>query len=54
MIRHQQGVEEPPDLDEEDEKLLDQAWKTVTEWSPAYQPGSKTRVPTDILGWGRK
>jgi hypothetical protein len=45
-------VENPPDLTEEDERLLDKAWSAVNEWKPAHAVRTS---PSDItvLGWGK-
>lgn len=46
-------VEEPDVLTEQDERLLDRAWKTIREWSP---PARKETPPpkTVVFRGGRK
>lgn len=44
-------VETPPELTEEDERLLDKAWAAVREWKKPT--ALKIPVPNPVrLGWG--
>jgi len=38
-------IEEPDDLTREDERLLDQAWRTVSQWAPPKTGGAKKSEP---------
>lgn len=45
------GIENPPELTEEDERLLDLAWKAVREWKQQPIRTEKSEAPVR-LGWG--
>jgi hypothetical protein len=45
------GVETPPELTPEDERLLDKAWAAVRDWPKPKTGNTKTQNP-QRLGWG--